>query len=296
MIDYRIVRMLILILFLLFGCYEQPDLPVSENAEILRLAEGFDFTEGPTSDRLGNVYFTDQPNNLIYKYGIDAELSIFSESSGRANGLYVDHDQNLWACADGKNQLWKFTLNGEKDVILNPSGEVNFNGPNDVWVHQNGSLYFTDPIYQRPYWEQEHDTVGHQSVFLLKSGKPVLLDSTLLQANGVVGNSEQNLLFVADIGADKTYRYKINDAGYLTDRKLFVSKGSDGMTLDSEGNLYLTGKGVDIYDKDGEFLQHLEIPEVWTANICFGGENLDELFITASKSLYSIKTNVKTVR
>ena len=130
----------------------------------------------------------------------------------------------------------------------------------------------------------------------MKSGKPVLLDSTLLQANGVVGNSEQNLLFVADIGADKTYRYKINDAGYLTDRKLFVSKGSDGMTLDSEGNLYLTGKGVDIYDKDGEFLQHLEIPEVWTANICFGGENLDELFITASKSLYSIKTNVKTVR
>lgn len=296
MIDFRSVHLLFLSVFLFFGCDQHSKLPISENTEIIKVADDFSFTEGPTADSFGNVYFTDQPNNRIYKYAIDGELSVFTDSAGRSNGLYIDHNQNLWACADGKNQLWKFSLDGSKEIILNPSGDVVFNGPNDVWVHQNGNLYFTDPIYQRPYWENEHDTVGHQSVYLLKNGKPILLDSTLDQANGVVGNSEENMLFVADIGADKTYRYKINENGELEDKKLFVEQGSDGMTLDSEGNLYLTGNGVDIYDRKGNFLQHLDIPENWTANICFGGENFDQLFITASRSLYNVKTNVKTVR
>jgi len=296
MIDLIRFHVLIFSAFLFLGCDPKPKMPVSENAEIIKVAGDFDFTEGPTADSVGNVYFTDQPNNRIYKYCTDGKLSVFTDSSGRSNGLYIDHNQNLWACADGQNQLWKFSLDGSKEIILNPSGDVVFNGPNDVWVHQNGNLYFTDPIYQRPYWEDVHDTVGHQSVYLLKNGKPIMLDSTLVQANGVVGNSEENLLFVADIGADKTYRYTISEKGELKNKTLFVSQGSDGMTLDSEGNLYLTGNGVDIYDRKGNFLQHLDIPEDWTANICFGGENFDQLFITASKSLYRVKTHVKTVR
>jgi gluconolactonase len=296
MIDFRGVHLLFFGVFILFACNGQSKKTISEDAKIEKVADGFAFTEGPTADSIGNVYFTDQPNNKIFKYDTSGNLSVFSNSSGRSNGLYIDADQNLWACADGKNQLWKFTLDSKKEIILNPSGEVNFNGPNDVWVHQNGNLYFTDPIYQRPYWKQEHDTVGHQSVYLWKEGKAILLDSTLEQANGIVGNSNKNLLYVADIGAGRTYQYKIDETGNLTDKKLFVLQGSDGMTLDSEGNLYLTGEGVDVYDKEGEFLQHVEIPEDWTANICFGGKNFDELFITASKSLYKIKTNMKAVR
>lgn len=296
MIDNRTIHLLIFSAFLFLGCNQQPKLPISKDYEILKVADGFDFTEGPTSDSLGNVYFTDQPNNRIYKYDIKGKMSTFSDSSGRANGLYIDAQQNLWACADGKNQLWKFSLDGNREIILNPAGDAKFNGPNDVWVHQNGNLYFTDPIYQRPYWENEHDTVGHQSIYLLKDGKPILLDSTLVQANGVVGNSEENLLFVADIGANKTYRYNINENGKLENKILFIEQGSDGMTLDSKGNLYLTGNGVDVYDREGNFVQHLDIPEDWTANICFGGENFDQLFITATSSLYSVKTNVKAVR
>lgn len=296
MIENKTIHLIFLSALIFIGCDQHSKLPISENAEIVKMADGFDFTEGPTSDNFGNVYFTDQPNNRIYKYTIDGDLSVFTDSSGRSNGLYIDDHQNLWACADGQNQLWKFSLDGSKEIILNPSAEVTYNGPNDVWVHQNGNLYFTDPIYQRPYWENEHDTVGHQSIYLLKNGKPILLDSTLVQANGVVGNSKENLLFVADIGAGKTYRYKINEKGELEDKTLFVEQGSDGMTLDSKGNLYLTGKGVHIYDKEGNFIQHLEIPEDWTANICFGGEKFDKLFITATSSLYSVKTNTKTVR
>jgi gluconolactonase len=295
MIEYIKIPLFLIVVFLTIACNRQSNKPIAEDAKIHKVADGFAFTEGPTSDNLGNIYFTDQPNNRIYKYDIRGNLTVFSHSSGRSNGLYIDEDQNLWACADGKNQLWKFSLDGEKEVVLNPSGEVNFNGPNDVWVHQNGNLYFTDPIYQRPYWENEHDTVGHQSIYLLRNGNPILLDSTLVQANGVVGNSKENLLFVADIGADKTYRYKINEGGKLEEKMLFAEQGSDGMTLDAKGNLYLTGNGVDIYNKNGKFIQHLDIPEEWTANICFGGENFDQLFITASKCLYSVNTNTKAV-
>jgi len=296
MIDNRTIHVLILSAFLFFGCNGPSSLPVSENTKIIKVADGFAFTEGPTSDHLGNVYFTDQPNNRIYKYDTATNLRVFSDSAGRSNGLYMDNDQNLWACADGKNQLWKFSLDGSRKIILNPSGDVSFNGPNDVWVHQNGNLYFTDPIYQRPYWENKHDTVGRQSFYLLKENKLILLDSTLVQANGIVGHSDKNLLYVADIGAGKTYRYKLKQNGEVEEKTLFVEKGSDGMTLDSKGNLYLTGKGVDIYDKKGSFLQHLEIAEDWTANVCFGGKNFDQLFITASHSLYQVKTNVKAVR
>jgi gluconolactonase len=296
MIEIRTIHLLVFITLLFLGCTQDSKLPISKNAEILKVADGFAFTEGPTSDSLGNVYFTDQPNNRIYKYGVEGELSIFTDSSGRSNGLFIDAPQNLWACADGKNQLWKFSLDGSHEIVLNSSGDVEYNGPNDVWVHENGNLYFTDPIYQRPYWENKHDTVGHQSVYLLKNGSPILLDSSLVQANGIVGNSKENLLFVADIGAGKIYRYKINNKGELADKSLFIEQGSDGMTLDSNGNLYLTGDGVDIYDKNGRFLQHLDIPEDWTANVCFGGESYDHLFVTASKSLYSVKTNVKAVR
>ncbi|WKV13266.1 SMP-30/gluconolactonase/LRE family protein [Marivirga harenae] len=290
------IPLLLIFVFLTISCNQQSKKTISDDAEIKKVSDGFSFTEGPTSDKVGNLYFTDQPNNRIYKYDIAGNLSIFSDRSGRSNGLYIDDKQNLWACADGKNQLWKYSLDGEKEIVLNPSGEVNFNGPNDVWVHQNGNLYFTDPIYQRPYWVNEHDTVGPQSIFLLKNGNPILLDSTLMQANGVVGNSKENLLFVADIGAHKTYRYKINIEGELESKTLFIEKGSDGMTLDANGNLYLTGEGIDIYDRDGHFLQHIDIPEKWTANVCFGGENFEYLFITASKSLYRVKTNVNSVR
>lgn len=284
-----------LLILLMLACDSKKELPVASGTTIKKVADGFAFTEGPTADAKGNIYFTDQPNNKILKYAINGQLTTFSDSAGRSNGLYIDKAQNLWACADGQNQLWKFDLSGDHEVILNPSGAAKFNGPNDVWVHENGQLYFTDPLYQRPYWENKHDTLP-QALYSLHEGQAVLLDADFVQPNGIVGSSQDNILFVADIGANKTYRYRIAADGSLTDKTLFVEQGSDGMTLDDHGNLYLTGKGVDIYDSEGNHLQHLDIPENWTANICFGGRNFDLLYITASTGLYEVKTKVKGIR
>jgi gluconolactonase len=270
---------------------------VADNAELELVSNQFSFTEGPIADSTGNVYFTDQPNNKIYRYTIDGNLEVFLEDAGRANGLYFDAEGILWACADEFNQLWIISKEKEPTVVLNLDSLASFNGPNDIWIHEKGFVYFTDPMYQRPYWHTAHDTLKYQGLYTLNgSGEAILSDSSLVQPNGIVGDSKNNLLYVADIGAGKTYQYELLPDGSLSTKRLFVEKGSDGMTLDDKGNLYLTGEGVDVFDSEGAHLCHIDVPEKWTANVCFGGAKLDHLFITASKSLYKIKTNMKRIR
>ena len=121
----------------------------------------------------------------------------------------------------------------------------------------------------------------------------VSLDGLEATHNRIRGTPDGKLLYVADIGARKTYRYKINPDGTLSDKTLFCSMGSDGMTMDNEGNLYLTGRGVTVFNPEGQQIDQIPIDKGWTANVAFGGKNRDTLFITASDSLFAIKTRVK---
>ena len=115
----------------------------------------------------------------------------------------------------------------------------------------------------------------------------------LKQPNGIIGTPDGKLLYVADIGARQTFRFDIQPDGKLTNKTLICKLGSDGMTIDDEGNLYLTGKGVTVFDKTGKQIERIDVPEPWTANVCFGGKDKKTLFITASTCLYSIQTRVK---
>ena len=117
----------------------------------------------------------------------------------------------------------------------------------------------------------------------------------LKQPNGIIGTPDGTLLYVADIGASKTYRYRILADGSLKEKKLFCAMGSDGLTIDSEGNIYLTGKGVFVFDPAGNKIEHIDVPEGWTANVCFGGKHQQTLFITASKGLYGLHMTVHGV-
>jgi gluconolactonase len=100
---------------------------------------------------------------------------------------------------------------------------------------------------------------------------------------------------VADIGAKQTFRYDIKSDGSLTNRNLVCKLGSDGMTIDDRGHIYLTGDGLTVFDAKGKQIEHVPVPESWTANVCFGGKDRQTLFITASKGLYSLRMNVKGV-
>jgi gluconolactonase len=261
------------------------------------ISKQFSFTEGASVDKKGNVFFTDQPNNKIWKYGLDGKLSVFLNNAGRSNGMYFDKMGNLITCADEHDQLWSINPDGAVTVLLKDLSGHLLNGPNDIWIDKNGGIYMTDPYYQRPYWDRKKSDLDGQKVYYLPKGatQPIVVDADYKQPNGIVGTPNGKYLYVADIGKNKTYKYDVNKDGTLSNRTLFVEQGSDGMTLDKEGNLYLTGKGVTIYDHKGKKIAHIDINEPWTANLCFGGKDKDVLFITASTAVYTLKMNVKWV-
>ncbi len=268
---------------------------IALGATLEKLAGDFKFTEGPTCDKEGNVFFTDQPNDRIMKWGVDGRLSTFMQPAGRANGMFFDTLGNLIACADEKTELWSITPDGKHTVLAKEYEGQSLNAPNDVWVRADGSLFFTDPFYKRPWWNYDKPPQGTEQVYFLSADRKTLkrVTSDLVQPNGIIGTPDGKKLFVADIRASKTWAYDIQPNGALTDKTLRCELGSDGMTLDTEGNLYLTGKGVIVFDPTGKQIERIPVPESWTANVSFGGKEHQTLFITASKGLYSIKLKFK---
>jgi gluconolactonase len=270
--------------------------PVAPDAKLEKLASGFKFTEGPAPDAEGNVYFTDQPNDRIHIWSTEGKLSTFMDPCGRSNGLCFDKDGALWACADEKNELWKINVKTkEKTVVVKDYGGKLLNGPNDIWVRDDGSAFFTDPYYRRPYWKRGPKEQDKEAVYFVSAaGKLSRADAgEIRQPNGIIGTPDGKTLYVADIGANKTYVYDIEKDGTLKNRKLFCQQGSDGMTIDEEGNVYFTlGKAVTVYDKTGKKVTQIDVPE-GTTNVCFGGKDRKTLFITAGTSLYSIRMKVR---
>jgi gluconolactonase len=261
------------------------------------IARQFSFTEGASVDKKGNVFFTDQPNNKIWEYDVKGQLTLFLDSAGRSNGMYFDSKGNLVTCADEHDQLWSISPRKKITVLLKDFQGHRLNGPNDLWIDPRGGIYFTDPYYQRPYWDRTHPDIEGEKVYYLPKGKttPIAVVDNLLRPNGIVGTPDGNYLYVADARGNKTYKYRISGDGTLTDPQVFVEQGSDGATLDEKGNLYLTGNGVTVYDPAGKKIAHIPIPEKWTANLCFGGKNKKDLFITASEGIYILPMRVRGV-
>ncbi len=268
---------------------------LAKGAVLEKVADGFQFTEGPTADKKGNVFFTDQPNDQILVWNEKTGLSTFVKPSGRANGMALDSKGNLWVCADERNEIWKISPDKKIEKIVGSFDGHVFNGPNDLWIAPDGGIYFTDPFFKRTWWDHSEMPQDKQCVYYLKPDHKTLIRivDDLLQPNGIVGTPDGKSLFVADMRGNKTWSYSVNPDGTLSDKRLFCEMGSDGMTIDSRGNIYLAGRGVTIFDKSGKKLGNIPVPESWTANVCFGGKALKSLFITASKSLYRIRLKVK---
>lgn len=270
---------------------------VRKGAALEKLAGGFSFTEGPAADSEGNVCFTDQPNNRIMKWDINGKLSTFLKPSGRSNGMYFDKAGSLWTCADEKNELWRISRDKNIDSIVLEYNNHRLNGPNDLWISPAGLIYLTDPFYKRSWWSHSEMPQEKQSVYLFNpvNKSIVRIAEDIVKPNGIIGTPDGKTLYVADIGDKKTWSFKINSDGTLSGKTLFCNMGSDGMTIDDKGNLFLTGNGVTIFDKSGRQLGNIPVPEKWTANVCFGGKGRKTLFITASESLYSIRMKTKGV-
>ena len=301
MVDYFLK---ILMLFaLMVNSSKKSDEPNSRQKESLVIADGatlqlvsnqFKFTEGPATDKNGNVFFSDQPNDKIWKYDTAGKLSVFLEKSGRSNGMYFDNKGNLISCADEHDQLWSIDPKGKVTVLVKDYKGKRLNGPNDVFVTSKGKIYFTDPYYQRDYWKRKSSDLDGQKVYYLKGeNDPVVVVDNMIKPNGIVGTPDGKYLYIADIEGNKTYKFSIADDGSLKNQTLFVSQGSDGMTMDGQGNVYLCGKGVTVYNKEGKRIEHIDVPADWTGNIAFSGKEKNILFITASQNIYTLKMKVK---
>lgn len=270
---------------------------IAENAKPVLISDQFKFTEGPAANKNGDVFFTDIVEGKIWKYSTEGELTLFMDKTGHSDGMYFDKKGNLITAADEKNEIWQISPDKKVKVLLDNFEGKKFNGPNDLWIDAKGGIFFTDPYYQRPYWDRKKPDLSNQSVYYFPKGSKVafLVDSNFVRPNGIIGSADGKNLFVADIGDKKTYIYDIGKKGKLYNRRLFTDMGSDGMTLDNRGNLYLTGRGgVTVFNPEGKKIEHIAIPAS-TANVCFGGKNNDILFITASKAVYTLKMNVRGI-
>lgn len=294
---------------------------VASKGQLFSLADGFSFTEGPAADRRGNVYFTDQPNDRIYRWDAGSgKVTLWLEGTGRANGMIFDREGNLIAAADLHGELWKIRPDGSHKVLVdNHQGKL-LNGPNDVWINpHNGGIYLTDPIFPRGHWEAGdprqqpwEPTRSEQSpqgkgghVYYLPKGarKLVRVTSDALGwesdswPNGVVGTPDGKKLYVNKWYYDNkggTWVFDIKRDGTLRNMRKFSDWGGDGMSMDENGNVYISnGEGVMAFDPDGNHV--LTIPTGGGAtNNTFAGRDGKTLFITGPvDQITAIRMNVK---
>ena len=262
---------------------------VAPGAEVEKLANGFRFTEGPAVDREGNLFFSDVPNNKIHQWSLQGELSTFREETGGANGLYFDAKGNLIACEGGNRRVTSTDPDGNVTVLVDEYGGKKLNSPNDLWIDPKGGVYFSDPRYGKQTDLQQE---GFYVYYVSPSGKISAVATDLVKPNGVIGTSDGKRLYVADHRGRKTFAFDIQGNGSLTNKRPFAEQGSDGMTLDEHGNLYLTSAAVTVYAPDGEQIARIDIPER-PANVCFGGADRRTLFVTARTSLYAVRMTVR---
>jgi gluconolactonase len=278
---------------------------VDPNEKISKLAGVFTFTEGPAVDVNGDVYFTDQPTNRIIKWETSSKIfTTFLSNSGRSNGMYFDASGNLITCADMKGEIWSIDKDGNHTVLVDNYNGKLLNGPNDLWIAPNGAIYITDPLYKRGYWAEDdprrnESQQGGNHLYYLSPDRIALkrVDENLVKPNGIVGTPDGKTLFVADIDDTKIYQYDIEEDGSLSNRKIFCEMKSDGMTIDAEGNVYLTNDlGVTAFDKSGTEIFNVPTGEGWTANVTFGGADRKTLFITAMGSVYGLPMTVSGIK
>lgn len=261
---------------------------IATDAKVKTLAIGFQFTEGPAVASDGSVVFSDIPNSRIHHWSLDGKISVLREETGRANGLFYLPDGRLVACEGGNRRVTVMDKDGEISVLASECNGKKLNSPNDLWPDKAGGIYFTDPRYGDM---EGLEQPGFHVYYIDSKGRVSRIITDLVKPNGILGTADNKYLYVADPGDKKTYRYAIKRPGKLGTRELFCESGSDGMTLDEKGNLYLTSGAVKVYSPTGKHLGDIETP-LPPANVVFGGADRKTLYITARSSFYSLQMTI----
>ncbi|MBI1178856.1 gluconolactonase [bacterium] len=250
------------------------------------VSEGHQFTEGPAVNEKGEVFFSDLRESKIFKIGLDGKVTLFASDTGEANGLTFGVDGRLYACANGSKQIVAYDMDGDREVIIE---DVN---SNDCLATQDGG-YFTDPTNKRVY-------------FVNAAGEARVVDEGIAFPNGIALSPDRTLLYVADTRGGFVYSFQAQPDGSLKYKQEFfhlhvpygaTDSGADGMTVDTEGHLYVaTRMGVQVCDQPGRVNLIISKPQnAWLSNVVFGGPKLDELYATCGDKVFKRRINAKGV-
>ena len=284
------------LLLLTFTGKTQTNDLAANGAQVTKVGGGYIFTEGPSVSPDGRVFFTDQPNDKIDVWSENGTITTFMQPCERSNGTKFNKKGELVACADLHNRLIAITMDKQMRTLAENYNGQPLNAPNDVWIAPNGGMYFSDPYYHREYWEAGRKEVQDKRgvYYLNPEGKVIRVIEDYKQPNGLIGTPDGKTLYVSDINDGKIWKYNIQADGTLTNKTFFAPEGSDGMSIDNLGNVYLTNKTVSVFDPSGKKIASIEVPET-PSNVCFGGKERNILFITARTSVYTLKMKVKGV-
>jgi gluconolactonase len=266
---------------------------IGPKGEIRKLHGELQFTEGPTQDDHGNLYFSDIPANRIYKVDAAGVLSVFLEPSNHTNGLMYNRGRLLACEMDGRLVAINVASKDTKVLAAQYNGQ-RFNAPNDLVVDREGGVYFTDPHFRAPMpLPQEVVAVYYAAA----DGRVTRLIDDLKAPNGVILSPDEKTLYVVPTLQKQMMAYPVVSPGKLGVGKVLCelqqpegkdNTGGDGLTIDTNGNLYITSNlGIQIYDLHGKLLGILSFPEQ-PANCVFGGPDNRTLFVTARTSLYAV--------
>ncbi|HWF18543.1 MAG TPA: SMP-30/gluconolactonase/LRE family protein [Verrucomicrobiae bacterium] len=251
------------------------------------VSEGHHFVDGPTANAAGEVFFNDIGNKRIYKVGLDGKVSLFTEGHPDCAGLMFGPDGKLYGCQIGARRIVSFAADGKEEVIAKDTD------CNDLAVTHTGEIYFTDHINKK-IW------------FINAQHEKRLVDEGIAFPNGIRLTPDQGLLQVSDTKGQFVYSFQVEPDGSLVDKQRYfdlhivdgaMQSGADGMTVDTEGRLYVTTEmGIQICDQAGRV--QCIIPKPARAGlpaVAFGGANRDELYVACGDKLYKRKTKAKGV-
>ena len=240
------------------------------------------------------LVFSDIPNSKLMAWNAEKGLTVFRESE-QANGNLLDLQGRLLSCQHAGRNVIRTEPDGKITVLADRIDGKKLNSPNDLAIHSDGSIWFTDPDYGLKGKPGELDG---RRVYRLdpESGEVEMVTDHFDKPNGIVFSKDEKRVYISDTGKlAKVFTFKVPEGGEsraLGEPEFEIPVRCDGMCLDANGNLYTTTpKGVQIFDPDGKELATIKVPEQ-PANVCFGGDNFQTLFITARKSLYAIEMTV----
>ena len=265
------------------------------------LVTGFVFTEGPLWHPDGILYVSDVDAQVHYKVRLEQKViaEVIRDGSGGANGAVFDKDGCLVICEQDARRVVRYEPDGSITVLVDKYGDKRLNRSNDIILHPDGSLYFTDP--DKKGLEESDKELGFASIFRINlDGDLVLLAKDMNHPNGLGFSVDGKTLYVSNSRPDPhLHAYSVDNSGMLNDSRIVaempygnlgeLSGVPDGLKLDAEGNIYVTGPGgIWVWDKYEEFLGVIELPEL-PANIGWGGIDNCTMFVTARTSVYTFK-------